>query len=469
MLPLVVQVENTREHKADTLAFKKSPVRIGRNALNDLQLDEPFVSQWHAVIRFSEGRTSYLDLGSTNRTLIDGRPTDRNIEVVIEPETDIRIGPLRLHVLRAPAPPEVFGRRRNSAFGEAASLDPAAPPSTVLLADSNGEPGTSLLSFIAEKTLSRTLDAERARPADASSDPGARARPSSPPPAHAPGHASAKPGPARDAEDAPASEYRAYRKARDAFLSSVQRRLEAAPPEARNKLALELHARFPELALESAAATRPTSAGPHPSSTTSGPNMADWLSRLTGGLVPARGTEIDITLAMERVGAVLEVFSQAFVELRRGQEQFCREMSLEHYVEANAFLHLTEDPRALLAYLLASPRESETRLTELSRALADFTLHQVALIGATVEGARRLVEILAPGTLAVGQDPPPDSPAFGQYPALAKLWPRAARKLWRRYLAHHYALVESDRFVRELFGREFARRYYAVTGGSASG
>src|SRR6185295_13436560 len=71
---------------------------------------------WHAVVRFNEKRTTYLDLGSTNRTLIDGKPIDRNIEVEVNENTDIRIGTLRLHLLRAPAPDDLFGRRRKSAF-----------------------------------------------------------------------------------------------------------------------------------------------------------------------------------------------------------------------------------------------------------------------------------------------------------------------------------------------------------------
>ena len=83
MLPLVIQIERTDEHTADTCAFAQSPVRLGRNALNDLQLDESFVSQWHGVIRFDDKQAMYLDLGSTNPTLIDGEPVKRNVEVAI--------------------------------------------------------------------------------------------------------------------------------------------------------------------------------------------------------------------------------------------------------------------------------------------------------------------------------------------------------------------------------------------------
>src|SRR5215813_10478564 len=116
MLPLVVQIERTNERVADTVAFTRSPVRIGRNPLNDLQLEEGFVSQWHSVVRFQETRTTYLDLGSTNRTLVNGEPIDRNVEVVVDENTDVRIGTLRLHFLRVPAADDLVGRRRKSAF-----------------------------------------------------------------------------------------------------------------------------------------------------------------------------------------------------------------------------------------------------------------------------------------------------------------------------------------------------------------
>lgn len=427
MLPLVVQVENTTEHKADTLAFKKSPVRVGRNTLNDLQLDEPFVSQWHAVIRFSEGRTSYLDLGSTNRTLIDGSPTARNIEVPIGPDTDIRIGPLRLHLLRGAAPPELFGRRRKSAFGPRASAeDPGS--NTVLLRPSD------LRDTAAPASRSDPMTMKGSSPVSSA------------------GHETLN------------ADYLVYREIQDKLRSVIRQRLDNTPAPQRSKVELELRARFPELV--AGPAIQPSareSAGSHSSARDW--DMADWLSRLTGGNFPPPGGNVDTALAMERVGSVLEVFSHAFVELRRAQAQFCREMSLEASADQESFLHDSEDPEALLAYLLGSPTEGDARLMELSRALADFTLHQVGLISATVEGARRLVQLLGPESLASVPDPPRDSPALAPQPALSKLWPWAAKGLWRRYLAHHYALIESDRFVRELFGREFARRYYSVTGG----
>lgn len=401
MPPLIIQIERTTEQMADTIAFQKSPVRIGRNALNDLQLDEPFVSQWHAVIRFNEGRTFYLDLGSTNRTLINGKAIERNVEVEIDPDTDIRIGTLRLHALRASAPPELFGRRRKSAFGQ---LTPKGDGS-----GRDAEPPTMQLSvdaFHAELVAARN------------------------------GGSRTRLGLCADA---------ALTNALVAEMEQASRPRDAAPQPSKPRRPAE----------------GPAVAG-------AAPDLEGWLARLTGGQLDAGAERVDVERSMERVGAVLEVFSQAFLELRRAQAQFCHEMAIEHHSDDSP-LQRTEDPRALLAYLLASDQEAGARLNELSRALADFALHQVGLLSATVEGGRKLVAILAPDGLAQTQDPPADSPALTHHRTQAKLWPRTARKLWHRYLAHHFDLADGDRFVRELFGREFARRYYAVTGAAASG
>lgn len=516
MLPLVVQVERTDEHVADTLAFKKSPVRIGRNPLNDLQLDEPFISQWHAVIRFRDGRTSYVDLGSTNRTVIDGRSVERNVEVEINDQSDIRIGPLRLHVLRTTVPPEFFGRRRKSAFGQ--SIAPDAEPdqglSTIQLSP---DAVKALMAQAMAKGAPAAAPASSSRPAPAVpaappvARPGASAAPpaSRPAPAapHTPRPVSNAPPPVTDASafastvlagrgsaavppsadppsripsgaprpfrpsGAPAPRggtleecHTHFRESWDALLSAVQKELDATPSHERAQRAAQLQQRIPQLA--QAPELRSDFGGGAQPAAHAAPgeaHMADWLRRLTQGMFPQPGVTVDIAMAMERVGQLLEIFSEAFIELRRAQEQFCNELSLERYTD-DSLLHHTEDPRALLAYLLTPSRQSESRTTELARGLADFTLHQVGLVSAVVEGARSLMGRLAPEAVGQSPEPPRDSPAFASG-AVPGPWSGASRKLWKRYLAQHYDLMEGDRFMRQLFGREFVRRYYAVTGG----
>src|SRR5205085_1368301 len=59
------------------------------------------------------------------------------------------------------------------------------------------------------------------------------------------------------------------------------------------------------------------------------PEMEDWLRRLTDNMFPPPNASINLALAMERIGEVLEVFSTAFVEMRDAHGRFCDEMSLE--------------------------------------------------------------------------------------------------------------------------------------------
>ncbi len=73
MLPLLVRVDNLQAQTSTHFAFERSPVRIGRNQLNDLAFDQPFVSQWHALVRFDDYTTQYFDLGSTNGTLVNAQ------------------------------------------------------------------------------------------------------------------------------------------------------------------------------------------------------------------------------------------------------------------------------------------------------------------------------------------------------------------------------------------------------------
>jgi Protein of unknown function (DUF3662)/FHA domain len=50
---------------------------IGRASECDLRLEDPGVSRRHAEIRYSDGRTGVVDLGSTNGISVNGKPTER--------------------------------------------------------------------------------------------------------------------------------------------------------------------------------------------------------------------------------------------------------------------------------------------------------------------------------------------------------------------------------------------------------
>jgi type VI secretion system protein ImpI len=115
-----VRVRNAQDGSVLERTFAKLPIRIGRNALNDLQLDLPVVSEFHAVIESSGQRIMLRDLGSTNGTLLrsTGRvPPNQYVDLaphgyefaivslVFQVYTLKLEGPVSLRFDPAPAPP----------------------------------------------------------------------------------------------------------------------------------------------------------------------------------------------------------------------------------------------------------------------------------------------------------------------------------------------------------------------------
>lgn len=74
-----IKVKDPRSRHEREHAFQQLPIRIGRNPLNDLVIDDAFVSQWHAVIRRQGQHVSFMDLGSTNGSSLDGKRLPRDV------------------------------------------------------------------------------------------------------------------------------------------------------------------------------------------------------------------------------------------------------------------------------------------------------------------------------------------------------------------------------------------------------
>src|SRR5262249_30639743 len=154
------------------------------------------------------------------------------------------------------------------------------------------------------------------------------------------------------------------------------------------------------------------------------------------------------TVAMERVGAVMESFSQAFVELRKGYEQFGEEMALQLVQERNP-LHDAESGQDVMRYLLDWSHDGGERVRELTRAFADLALHQVALLSGMMEGVRGMLQQISPVTLSGSRTVALAREGGGGF--LEKLLNIRKGELWKRYTDRHQSLVEEDRFSREVF------------------
>jgi predicted component of type VI protein secretion system len=90
---MVIQVllKDPRSGSEKKYEFDQSPVRIGRNPLNNVVLEGNFVSGWHGIIRFDDNGAYYFDLGSTNGTCIDGKRLQKNTATPILQPTRLTV------------------------------------------------------------------------------------------------------------------------------------------------------------------------------------------------------------------------------------------------------------------------------------------------------------------------------------------------------------------------------------------
>jgi predicted component of type VI protein secretion system len=192
----------------------------------------------------------------------------------------------------------------------------------------------------------------------------------------------------------------------------------------------------------------------------------EFIKRLGGHTHLPPGAQVNTAVAMERVGAILESYSQAFVELRKGYEQFGEEMALQLVQERNP-LHDAQNGQDVLRYLLDWTTDGGERVRELTRAFADLALHQVALLSGMMEGVRSMLHGISPQTLS-GERTYALAKTGGSG-FFEKLFNTKKASLWQRFTEFHQRLIEEDRFSREVFGRNFARAYFMVTGGLLQG
>lgn len=452
MLPLLVRITNTQTGETEHSAYASSPVRIGRNQLNELVLNEPFVSQWHAVVRFDEHKIRYVDLGSTNGTMMNGRRLARHVQVEVDPQTDLRIGPLQLSFARAHVTPDMYAAPRTTIFnlntlpGEQATLSGA----TIAFKPNEPAGGQSTV-FLGAQNIQEQIQQYRQQQAHGA------------PPDRIPTGVGLPGGVDMQQLVAIAEQtkpyYDQYRRAWAQTLAQLRAQLERVPAPQREGMVLCLVQQFPQLPKEPEFRQLLEQLGV--SLAAAGEvDAQEWIRRLGGHTPP--GAQINAALAMERVGAILESYSQAFVELRKGYEQFGEEMALQ-LVQERSPLHDAQTGQDVLRYLLDWTTDGSERVRELTRAFADLALHQVALLNGVMEGVRSLLHSISPQQLS-GQRTFALAKAGGGG-LLESVFNLKKASLWKAFADAHQRLIEEDRFSREVFGRNFARAYFMVTGG----
>lgn len=443
MLPLLVRITNTQTGETEHSAFASSPVRIGRNQLNELVLNEPFVSQWHAVVRFDEHKVRYVDLGSTNGTTLAGRRVARHIHVEVDPQSDLRIGPIQLSFARAQVTPDMYAAPRTTMFNiDALSSQEGSVVTSATMMFNPGEPNTMQQNTMFLQQV--PVVAQPGQPAPAQPDPvGVDMQLLL--------HITEQTKPF----------YTKYREAWSQVLAQVKTQLERVPGPQREAMVLCLCQQLPQLAKEPDFRKLMTTLNVSVAATGE-VDATEWVARLGGQESLPPGAQVNTAVAMERVGALLESFSQAFVELRKGYEQFGEEMALTLVQERNP-LHDAKDAKDVLRYMLDWTTDAGGQIRELNRAFADLALHQVALLAGVMEGVRGLLHGLSPQQLSGERNYALARTAGGGI--LEAIFNGKKARLWKTFADEHMKLSEEDRFGREVFGRNFARAYFMVTGG----
>jgi predicted component of type VI protein secretion system len=114
-----VQLKDIRTGELKMLCFEQSPIRIGRNQLNNIAIDDHFVSEWHGIIRFDANGINYFDLGSTNGTSIEGKRLPKNTVTPLTGSSKLLIWPFELSAVAQSSAP---------ATGASATIAWGGPP-----------------------------------------------------------------------------------------------------------------------------------------------------------------------------------------------------------------------------------------------------------------------------------------------------------------------------------------------------
>lgn len=405
--------------------FVRSPVRLGRNHLNDLAIDEGFVSQWHGLLRFDEETTTYLDLGSTNGTKVDGERLEKQAEIDVTPELRLAIGPLRLQCVRVALRDDQIVSRRASAFklgGTSRASKGVGDEGTVKLAESaDGLDGATALGATSADGTAVLRAKEVAFRQKALLD---------------------------ELTPLYAELEAAQKKMQAALEKGLAEDGTAHEKEARAAL---LRTKFPA-AFGGAA----TAAG-GPAVVGGGEDVPEWLERLASG--SSKGWP-NTRRALERAGMVLETFATSLVDLDAGQKQVLTDLGIERGAEMNSLPTFTEAGE-LLGYLLDAEADGRLRADQLAGAFADLALHQLGVVGGAQAGARALLGALSPHAIGAAARGAlvKTSASLGDL-----IFPWGAASNYYKYVSKHLELNTGNTADTHLFGQTFARAYYRVTG-----
>jgi type VI secretion system protein ImpI len=402
---LTARVIDTQANQSFDVTFERFPVRIGRNQLNDLHIDRPYISQFHAAIDLSERQILVKDLGSTNGTIFAGQRLSRDTPEDVSREPKIRIGPIEIHL----ALTEMTAKREKTGDGGT-------------LLDLRGESLNALVQ---------------------------------PPKQGAPG-----------AEEPFVQQVVPYLEAYRAAWGGVYRliwdHLARLPPELRQPYLRRLsqdHAAvlgekdFQQIAQYYGVNHRTLRELAPPDAAYGA--LMEMATRLIPGGKPLDDVAGLLTFA-RRLRDTMEVFLKSFVGLRDGYKTFQEEVHVQSRDRSNELdpIATARDDKEL-GQVLLTPMGGPDAAHRLHDLFWEMKQHQVALLVGIMEGVKSLLSELSPEACEA------------EYERKGKkggLFSNKYEALWEIYRRRHGNYSGEDKEIfRKLFGPQFAAAYAAAT------
>ena len=385
------------------------PVRIGRDAGNDVCLDFEFVSSWHAELREGpDGEPLLCDLGARNSLKVGGRRLGAGSSVALSLPSSVTLGPLELRFER-PREREI-ARSSIIVDGLPDFLDAASgPPDQAGVIDDVSLPrlGEPVESKVPSRIRRIQEAVRRLRPLHAQLE---AAR--------------------RQWEDSLNKEVRALREqvradegegAKDHDMGML---LRSFPPADRGGFALALEGELLGGAPELAA-----------------------VVQAAGELLPGMRTptnEDETRRFLARVVDVLRVFAAATLEVQHVRRRQAAELGVRWEEPPDPLIAL-ETGDEVLRYLLDWRDAGASRSEELVRSLAAIVDHLQGYVRASLAATRRVLASLSPMEIERGA---------------VDRWPSRASALWSHYQRSFAALVgEEHDHLSPAFRAVFADAY----------
>ena len=419
---LRLTITNTTNNTSVERSFAKFPVRIGRNTLNDLNIVDRFVSQFHAVVELHDRALKLRDLGSSNGTKVGGGRAPAHQPTDLGPhDNSFGIGPLVLKgtIIEVDAvmekPPQ--------------SLGEAGPPSDdfPVLEDSFVTNINELVNFNDPRLAEARAQYEAG---------GVEKQPGNPPLPDKKaftGTLLLDEGDVAKQKAEALKRIEAFKQAGASGGPTGTVGMSKPPP------AMDKERRMEQLALQ---------------------GVREIARALLPSAPPLTEPE-DLVRFLSKVRDTVDVFLRCFIPLRDGYRQFASQLHIQRPMDGvEAATDERQLAQSLLDWRAQAGAQGADAYKSVEGTFADLMIHQLALLHAIMRGVKSLLDELSPKTIDAALE------ELAKQNKTNFSWgPWRFKELWRVFSTKHSDIDDGDkRMFSALFGPDFAESYKQYRG-----